>query len=92
LCVVSFRREILEETSARKGFPGLESRQLASADFAIFDTPLDLVVRLQAHRFTNGLRESHSVLLVNYGRTHREIIPKNASPLQGFLASDHKAR
>jgi hypothetical protein len=45
--------EIVEEpekASAREGFPGFLRRQLASVDFALFNTPLDLIVGLEARR------------------------------------------
>jgi len=76
LLFVPCRGEVLEEASAGKGFLGLLGYKLASADFALFDTPLDLVVGLEADRLANGPRESHPALLVNDGRTHRGIIPR----------------
>src|SRR5208337_1016955 len=76
LLFVPFRREILEKASAREGFLALLRHQFASADLALLDTPLDLVIGFQAHGCADGLRESHAVLLVNYGRTHGGIIPQ----------------
>ena len=46
LIFIPLRREVLEEASAREGFLGLLNHKLASANLALFDTPLDLVIRL----------------------------------------------
>jgi len=75
LIFIPLRREVLAEASPREGFLGLLNRKLASANLAIFDTPLDLVISFESHGRANGLRESHSVFLVDYGRTHGGIIP-----------------
>ena len=79
-------REVLDETSTRKGFLGLYSHKLAPANLTIFDTPFDLVMGPEANGGTNGLRESHPVLLVDYRCTHGGIIPQREGNFKPFSA------
>ena len=82
---VAFGREVLKEAPAGEGIPGLLRDELAPADLAIFDTPLDLVIGFETHRRANGLRESHAVFLVDDGRTHVGIIPQERPCFKRFL-------
>jgi hypothetical protein len=84
LVLIPFGRELLEEASPWEGFRGLLNHELASANLAIFDTPLDLVVGLEARRFANGLRKGHPVFLVNDGRSHAGNIHREGPRFKHF--------
>lgn len=81
---VAFGREVLKEAPAGEGIPGLLRDELAPADLAIFDTPLNLVIGPQTHGRAYRLRESHSVLFVKYRRTHGGIIPHGGATFKRF--------
>jgi len=70
LIFIPLRREVLAETAPREGFLGPLAHELASANLAILDPPLDLVVWFEAHGRADRLREGHPVFLVNDGCTH----------------------
>ena len=70
LFLITLWGEVLEQGTTRKCFLGLLSNQAASAYFAALDTPLHLVIGLEANRLADGLWKGQAAFLVHEGCIH----------------------
>jgi hypothetical protein len=88
LLLVALRREEWEQAADWKHFSRLFGANLATTNFALFDTPVDLIVRLQSRRVENGLRQGRPALFVNSRGVHETIIPVNSLTIKQRFPSE----